>query len=92
MLDLSGNQHEALQAVTAIGRWGAIPETRPMVDWIRAELARLDRANRSEQDETILRQQQGAAKALEDILRLADEAGEKAGAIQNSIQRKGVGR
>ena len=47
---------------------------KQFIPFLRDMVAMLDEKNRSERDEVALRQQQGAAQALDDLLRMMDQA------------------
>jgi len=94
VLDLPLDQQAAAQILLSLGRWGRLPETKGMVDWLKTELTRLDAANRRELNEAITRQRQGGSQVVEDLLRMAEEADDKAEKIRANLdlakQRKGV--
>lgn len=60
----------ALKLYSAMYCFGGFAETRDMVivNWLETELLRLDKANRNEEVDAVLKQRQGACQVLEKIL------------------------
>lgn len=90
MLSVPTDQNEAQRILSSIGRWGSSPETYGMIEWVKSELARLDRLNRRELDNDVMRQRQGACQILEELLEKAEKAAEQAEQIRKFQQRKGA--
>ena len=78
MVDEPQDQKKALSLYKAMNYFQRLPETRSMVDWLPAELKRLDAANRHEPEDVTLRQRQGACQVLEKILSMLAVSSEKA--------------
>lgn len=74
MITLPQDSQRKLQVLAALGRWIRFPETRQMVEWLQGELQRLDTVNRREIEDITYRQRQGAAQAIAELLRMAEEA------------------
>jgi len=90
VLNLPQKQEDAFRVSQALFAFGNYAETRPVVEWLQHELARIDRANRREADETALKHAQGAAQAIEDILTHIEQSRERADKIRDAIIRKGA--
>lgn len=82
------DQNAQLSVLSSISRFARIPETEAMRVWLKAELARLDQANRREIGEAEYRQRQGACQALEDIFKLVDTAHVTAEKIRVNISKR----
>jgi len=65
---------------------GTLKETAGVVDWLRHELDRLDRENRSERDPALFRVRQGACQTIANLLHEIAEADKKASDIQAAMQ------
>lgn len=61
-------KNEKLELFKSLSLIQSRPEMESVLKWINTEIRRLDKANRSEQDITTLRQRQGALMTLENIL------------------------
>lgn len=61
-------KNEKLELFKSLSLMQSRPEMESVLKWINTEIRRLDKANRSEQDITTLRQRQGALMTLENIL------------------------
>ena len=90
MIDVPQDPQEAMQVYLALSRFERMPETRPLVDWLTAELTRLDAANRNEPVDVAFRQRQGACQVIGKLLKLAEEADNKAEKIRANLVSKGV--
>ena len=88
MIEIPLDPHEAIAVLSSLSRFGTLPETRAMREWMRAELARLDRANRRDADPVSIYQRQGACQALEAIERLIETADEKVEKIKSNRRRE----
>jgi hypothetical protein len=70
----SNDPQAAIRILSSVARFATLPETMGMREWLKAEMERLDAANRREVNPVDLRQRQGACQVIEDIFRIADEA------------------
>ncbi len=91
MIEVPNNDpNAAISILASISRFGVLTETRGMLDWLRAELARLDRLNRHEINIDVFRQRQGACQLLEKIIEdYIETADNKIEQIRSNIRRKG---
>jgi hypothetical protein len=87
MISVSSTDPNKASILSSIARFATLPETRGMYDWLKAELDRLDAANRGEMDQAVFRQQQGACQVLGDIFKIAETASEAVDKIRAN-QRK----
>lgn len=68
---------EAMMLYRAMSHFRDNPEIRPMANWFKTELERLDKANRSESIDANFRQAQGGCQVLEDITKMVESSREK---------------
>ena len=75
-MDLAGELHDMKNAY------------KKFIPFLRDMVAMLDEKNRSERDEVALRQQQGAAQALDDLLRMMDQSREEFALFKKLAEQK----
>uniref|UniRef100_A0A6M3KXI7 Uncharacterized protein n=1 Tax=viral metagenome TaxID=1070528 RepID=A0A6M3KXI7_9ZZZZ len=84
-LDLARNVYSSLLA------FSRIPETKPMMLWLKSELDRLDMVSRHERDTNVAGELRGARQCLEFLFESIAVSSEKASRITDNINKnKGV--
>jgi len=86
----NSDQNQALSIFLSIHRFAQAGELQGMRDWLKAELARLDKANRRDLEPAVFHQRQGACQVIEKLLEIAETAGDKADQIRANQRNKGA--
>ena len=76
-------QREKVAIARALFLIKTMPDTRPAVEWLKDELARLDAANRTEENNVTWRQRQGAQQILDTLNDLIYNSGDLADELQS---------
>ena len=77
MVNAPQDPKEAMMLYRAMSHFQNNLEIRPMANWFRTELERLDKANRNETIDVNFRQTQGGCQVLEDIIKMVESSREK---------------
>lgn len=76
MIDYPKNAttEEKMVLARALFHINHFPETKPIVDWLKNELHRMDKLNRTERDDINNKHRQGACQAISKLLSMVAES------------------
>jgi len=95
MLSIPQDKHAAAKIYQSLLVFSRIAETRPMFEWFKNELARMDMISRHERDRDLAGELRGARQVIEFLLDEIAASPEKASKISDIIhktQNKGAVR